>query len=136
MLNSPYGITCDAISNIYISDSSNHVIRKITYNTGIITTIAGNNSIGYTGDGTNATLSQLNYPTSISLDCGSSKNGNIYISDRSNHVIRKISIKTNIITTIAGTGFPGFNNADFANSTLLYSPGTVYLSNLYLCYYR
>jgi sugar lactone lactonase YvrE len=134
-LHYPFAVIIDSMKYIYITDSSNHVIRKITIDTDIITTIAGNNSIGYAGDGTNATLSQLNYPTGIDIDI----NGNIYISDRSNHVIRKILIKTNIITTIAGIamspGYKAYKTHNAAKQSKLSSPNGISIDisgNIYI----
>jgi sugar lactone lactonase YvrE len=100
-LNQPKGIALDSSDNLYIADSQNHVIRKID-NQGIITTIAGNNIPGYSGDGGTASAAQLNYPVDVTLD----QAGNLYIADAGNHVIRKIDSK-GIITTIVGDGTPG-----------------------------
>jgi len=84
-LNQPRGITLDNNGNLYIADSQNHVIRKID-NQGIITTIAGNNTAGYCCEGIPARLAQLNYPIDVAIDNAN----NLYITDKNNHVIRKI----------------------------------------------
>ena len=98
-LGMPVGLTIDASGNIYFADQGKHVIRKID-NAGIITTIAGTgNTSGYSGDGGPATAAKLYSPTDVCLDA----NGNLYITDRDNHCIRKVS-SSGIITTIAGTG--------------------------------
>ena len=65
-----------------------------------ITTVAGNGSIGYSGDGGPAPNAQFSNPISVALDAA----GNMYVADYNNHRIRKINAATNIITTIAGTG--------------------------------
>ena len=70
-----------------------------------ITTVAGNGSIGYSGDGGPATNAQFSNPISVALDAA----GNMYVADYNNHRIRKINAATNIITTIAGTGTAGFS---------------------------
>ena len=85
---------------------NNHRIRKVTVSTGIITTIAGSITSGsYSGDNGQATSAGLNHPTGVSLDTS----GNVYISDSDNHRIRKVTISTGIITTIAGTGSAIYN---------------------------
>jgi len=89
-LNDPsQGVAIDATGNIYISDDGNNKIRKITASSGIITTIAGTGTVGYTGDGGPATLATFDGPEAVALDAA----GNIYISDE-NHVIRKINTAT------------------------------------------
>lgn len=82
-LNNPSGVAVDAAGNIYIADSFNSRIRRVAPN-GIITTIAGNGRINYTGDGGLSTLASLNFPKGVTVD----SKGNIYIADTSNNVIR------------------------------------------------
>ncbi len=98
---SPYaaGLATDRSGNVFIADTDNHAIREVSASTGIITTVAGNGLIGYSGDGGPATSAQLFYPRDVAAD-GSS---NIYIVDSGNCVIRKISASTGIISTVAGT---------------------------------
>lgn len=99
----PYSVCRDGIGNIYISDWQNNRIRKVdTF--GVITTIAGTSAAGFSGDGGSATAAQLNGPTGINIDNA----GNLYVSDRNNHRIRKINT-SGIITTIAGNGTLGFS---------------------------
>ena len=102
LLYGPRGIAIDKVGNIYISDGNIQVIRKID-TTGIITTIAGNSSTGYSGDGGPATNAMFNSPLGIVCD----KYGNIYIADNTNNSIRKVDT-AGIITTIAGNGIAGF----------------------------
>ncbi len=103
-LNSLTGLTVDASGNIYISDFDNNRIRKVNSNNGIITTVAGNGTSGYSGDGGLATTASIYEATDISLDI----RGNIYIADRSNR-IRKVNITSGIITTVAGNGTFGYS---------------------------
>ncbi|HEX6889354.1 MAG TPA: hypothetical protein VF141_01630 [Chryseolinea sp.] len=99
-LRSPYGVAVDAAGNIYVADTGNNVVRKISAS-GIISTIAGSpDSYGYTGDGALAKDAQLYGPYDVAVD----KDNNIYVVDSQNAVIRKIAAGTGIITTVAGSG--------------------------------
>ena len=99
-LNTPQGIAVDTSGNLYIADSFNNAVRKVSSDTGLITTVAGNGSRGYSGDGGPATSAMLRWPGKVTLD-GS---GNLYIADSSNDRIRKVSFGTGVITTVVGTG--------------------------------
>jgi trimeric autotransporter adhesin len=100
-LNTPLDIAIDVSGNIYIVDSSNHIIRLVTKATGLITTVAGTPTLlGFTGDGAQATLGNLRSPEGVAVDA----EGNIYIADTGNHRIRLVTKSTGIITTVAGTG--------------------------------
>jgi sugar lactone lactonase YvrE len=115
----PQDVAIDASGNVYIADATNHRIRKITATTGIINTIAGTGIAGYSGDGAAATLAKFNAPIGIALD----KSGNIYVADNGNNCIRKITVATGIISTIAGTGTAGFSgDGSTATSAQLYAP--------------
>jgi len=95
-LNMPIGVGVDGKGNVYIADSENHRIRMVTPR-GIITTVAGNGTAGYSGDGGPATGAQLNRPWAIAVDSA----GDIYIADYNNSRIRLVNTQ-GIITTIAG----------------------------------
>ncbi|WP_263352842.1 FG-GAP-like repeat-containing protein [Acidicapsa acidisoli] len=99
-LSSPSNVALDSAGNLYIADSGNNVIRKVMATTGVITTVAGNGTSGYSGDNGAAASAELNYPTGIALD-GS---GNLYIADSYNNRIREVTAKTGTITTVAGNG--------------------------------
>jgi trimeric autotransporter adhesin len=86
MLNSPRGLVVDAAGNLFISDNSNSRIRKVNTN-GIITTIAGNGTFGYAGDGGPAGNASLDFPFGIALDAV----GNVYFADPGNNRIRKLA---------------------------------------------
>jgi RHS repeat-associated protein len=100
-LNNPYGITMDVAGNLYIADCYNHRVRKVDTN-GIITTVAGNGTSGFTGDGSSAIEAQLDHPRNVAVDSV----GNLYFSDSYNHRIRKVDV-SGIITTVAGSGPAG-----------------------------
>lgn len=103
-INFPYGIAIDNNGDIYFSESSSHVIRKITVSTGIISTYAGTiGTAGSSGDGGAATSARLNFPRDICFDGAY----NLYIADRVNNKIRKVTASTGNISTIAGTGTAG-----------------------------
>ena len=100
-LNNPYGVTVDNSGNLYITDKLNQRIRKVN-TSGIITTIAGNGTAGYAGDGGPATAAEFLNPSGLTFDNA----GNLYIADRSNNRVRKIAT-TGIITTVTGNGTAG-----------------------------
>ena len=98
--NDPIGIAIDAAGNIYVADLNNNRIRKINKTTGIISTVAGNGTAGFSGDGGLAVSASLNNPSGVCVDNA----GNIYIADDQNFRIRKVDAVTGIINTIAGNG--------------------------------
>ena len=88
--------------NVYIADLSNYRIREVDHSTGIITTVAGNGTQGFGGDGLRATdpSVKLHSPKALAFDAS----GNLYIADQYNYRIRKIDNTSHIITTVAGDG--------------------------------
>ena len=118
-------LTYAILGNIFIADSFNHRIRRVTVSTGIITTIAGTGTASYSGDNGPATSATLYYP-GVALD----SSGNVYIADTYNNRIRKVTASTGFITTFAGTGsttFTGDNGP--ATSAGLYYPQDVTLDS-------
>jgi type IX secretion system substrate protein/NHL repeat-containing protein len=97
----PHGVALDAYGNLYIADAANYRIRKVSTN-GIITTVAGTYTYGYSGDGGHATSAELNYPSVVVVDVSN----NLYIADQANNRIRKVNT-LGIISTFAGTGTAG-----------------------------
>ncbi len=102
-VNNPTAVSVDAAGNVYIADTENNRIRKVTTD-GIINTIGGNGLSGYSGDGGPATSARLNLPEKIAIDAA----GNVFIADTQNQRIRKID-SAGIISTIAGTGNSGYS---------------------------
>jgi trimeric autotransporter adhesin len=102
-LKRPLGVAIDISGNLFIADSDNHRIRKVTPG-GVISTIAGNGTPGFSGDGGSPTSAQLHHPTSLAIDSA----GSVYVADYVNQVIRKITAD-GLINTVAGTGTQGFS---------------------------
>jgi sugar lactone lactonase YvrE len=100
-LSYPYGITIDGSGNLFIADADNDELREVVAATGSITTVAGNGSYGYSGDGGRATSASFRLPEGVAVDAS----GNLYIADSWNNVIRKVTASTGIISTLAGNGF-------------------------------
>jgi len=119
--NNPEGVAVDSIGNVYVSDSSNNKIRKIAPN-GNVTTLAGSGKKDF-ADGTGAEAS-FKSPTGIALDTA----GNIYVGDKENHQIRKIT-PSGIVTTLAGSGKPGFQDGP-ATKACFNSPNGIAVNGL------
>ncbi|KAG2374042.1 hypothetical protein C9374_011121 [Naegleria lovaniensis] len=123
-LNFPCGVFVSSNDEVYIADTHNHRIRKITKN-GTITTIAGKGTKGYNGDNQLATNARLNYPNSVFV----SSNDEVYVADTHNHSIRKI-MKNGMITTIAGKRTKGYNGDNqLATNARLNFPCGVFVSS-------
>jgi uncharacterized protein (TIGR03437 family) len=126
----PAGIAIDPAGNVYVADRDAAVVRRIS-SSGAISTYAGTGVPGYSGDGGQAALAQLTGPLGVALDA----NGNLYVADAGNNVVRKISAN-GTIATVAGNGVPGFT-ADGVQATVtsLNSPEGVAVDasgNLYI----
>ncbi len=104
LFNYPYGLSIDSAGDLYVADEGNSAIRMIAAATGVITTVAGNGTPGFAGDGGLAASSQLSYPLGTAVD----SSGNLYIADSENSRIREVAAKTGIITTVAGSGQFGY----------------------------
>jgi len=96
----PYEVRVDKAGTVFWVERLSHSVRKLDPKTGIITTIAGNGTPGFSGDGGPATQAQLNEPHSIGFD----RAGDLYICDVKNHRLRKVDMKTGTISTFSGTG--------------------------------
>jgi uncharacterized protein (TIGR03437 family) len=124
----PAGVALDANGNLYIADSGNNRIRKVSH--GVVTEFAGTGTPGFAGDNGPATSAQLKEPFGVAVD----SLGNVYIADYSNNRVRKVS--NGIITTVAGNGTPGFSgDGGLATSAELSGPRAVAVDsagNLYI----
>ena len=134
-LSFPSAVAVDAAGNVYIADTGNSRVRKVSA-TGTITTVAGNGTIGSSGDNGLATAASLYYPASVALDAA----GNIYIADTFNHRVRVVAALTGVISTVAGTGSAGCaGDAGPASEARLFFPeglalnsaGTLYVADTY-----
>ena len=101
----PYGVVVGPDGALYFCDLDNQRIRRLDRDTGVTTTIAGNGERGYHGDGGPATEAALDMPHEIQFDDA----GHLYIVERDSHVVRRVDAVTGIISTVAGTGEPGFS---------------------------
>lgn len=103
-LNAPFGLVRGPDGAIWFCEYEGNVVRRIAPD-GIITTVAGTGLAGFTGEGGPAAKATLNHPHEIRFD----SHGNLFIADTSNHAIRRIDARTRVITTVAGTGKPGYS---------------------------
>ncbi|QWV93144.1 putative Ig domain-containing protein [Geomonas oryzisoli] len=109
-------IVADNAGNVYIADQDHHRVRKVAPS-GVITTVAGTGTPGNSGDDGPATQARLNYPMGVALD----GNGNLFIADTNNNLIRKVD-PSGIITTVAGTGMASFSGDGPALASALNTP--------------
>ena len=134
-LYAPPGVAVDAAGNLYIADTGNQIVRKVSG--GVITTVAGSGASiygGFSGDNGPATSAQLSNPAGVAVDAA----GNLYIADSSNDRIRKVA--NGVITTVVGTGTPGFagdngpaTSAELSapNGVAVDSAGNLYIADYY-----
>jgi streptogramin lyase len=102
-LNEPYEVRFDPAGDLYFVERLNHLIRRVDMKTGLISTLAGTGKAGFGGDGGPAAKALFSEPHSIQFD----KNGNLLVCDIRNHRLRKIAMKTGVISTLGGTGKAG-----------------------------
>jgi uncharacterized protein (TIGR03437 family) len=130
-LNHPRGLAIDTLGGVYIADSDNWRVRRVSP-AGVISTVAGNGSYGAAGDGSQAISASFSDVTDIALDGA----GNLYIADASNRRIRKVT-PGGIVTTVAGTGVQGSSgDGGLAINATLNRPISVAIDavgNLYIC---
>jgi len=121
-LNSPWSVAVAQDGSIYIADLMNNRVRKVSVS-GVISTVAGTGTRGFTGDGALATQAMLGEPAAVAIDPA----GNIYIADSDNNRVREISASTGLIETICGNASEGFlGDGGPANLASLYGPDALY----------
>ncbi len=122
-VNTPKGVAIDASGNVYVADFSNHRVRRVTP-AGVVSSIAGTGSAGFSGDGGSATSAALNTPTDVSVDGA----GNVYVLDNGNNRVRRITVSTGIITTVAGNGSMGVSgDGGLATAAALSGGGSLFV---------
>jgi len=128
-LGNPFGVAVDSGANIYIADTTNNRVRKVTG--GVISTSAGNGTAGFAGDGGPAVSGQLYFPAGVAVDGA----GNLYIADTRNNRVRKVTADS-VISTLSGNGTAGFSgDGGPANLAELYGPSDVVVdaaANVYI----
>ncbi|HEV7405803.1 MAG TPA: hypothetical protein VGO11_22860 [Chthoniobacteraceae bacterium] len=131
-VNEPFGLCRGPDGALYFCDTNNHRVRKIDAK-GVITTVAGDGSKGYAGDGDAAVVAKMNEPYEVRFD----SNGLLYIVERLNAVVRRVDFRTGLIATVAGTGQEGFGgDGGPATSAQFKQPHSIALDregNLYVC---
>jgi streptogramin lyase len=101
----PFGMAIGPDGALYFAEYGTHRVRRLDLKTGTLTNIAGTGQAGYSGDGGPATSAALHEPHELAFD----RAGNLYVTDMLNSAIRKIDAKTGVISTVAGSGKPGFS---------------------------
>jgi streptogramin lyase len=129
----PFGVSLGPDGALYFCEIDNHCVRRIDRRTGLISTVAGNGKPGYAGDGGPATRAACNEPYEVRFDAV----GNMYFVEMKNHLVRRVDARTHTISTVAGTGKPGFSgDGGPATSAQLKAPHSIALDergNLYIC---
>lgn len=135
-LRNPSGLCFDPAGNLYIADYDNNKVRKVDMQTGIITSVAGIGTAGYSGDGGPATNAKIEGPLHVA--CNSA--GDLFICDQFNHVIRKLTVSTGNISTITGNGNPGYSGDGLnAAVAVLNQPSGIFVdkhNNIFIAQYE
>jgi streptogramin lyase len=131
-LANPYGIVRGPDGSLYICEVDNHVIRRVARD-GMISTRVGTGERGYSGDGGPALRARLNEPYEVRFE----QRGNMIFVEMKNHLVRRVDARTQTISTVAGTGQPGFSgDGGPARKAQLNQPHSIQLDgedNLYIC---
>lgn len=130
----PFGVTPGPDGHLYICETTGHIVRRLNRKTGSLTTVAGTrNRSGFSGDGGPANKGKLNEPYEVRFD----PTGNMFFVEMKNHIVRRVDAKSGVITTVAGTGRPGFSgDGGPAIKARLQRPHSIALDKsggLYIC---
>ena len=129
----PFGVVIGPDGALYICETKNHIIRRVDLKTNIVTTVAGTGKAGYSGDGGGPLQATLHEPYEIRFD----SQGNIFFVEMLNHVVRKIDVQQNVISTYAGSGRKGYyGDGGPATRAMLSQPHSICFDkdeNLYIC---
>ncbi|MBI1367900.1 MAG: hypothetical protein GC162_04520 [Planctomycetes bacterium] len=122
----PFGVEFAPDGAMIVCEVSHHRLRRVDLKTGQVATIAGNGTKGYSGDGGPATQASMNEPYEVRFDDA----GNLFVVERLNHIVRRVDAKTHVITTLAGTGQPGFaGDGGPATKAQLHEPHSIAIDN-------
>jgi len=131
VLRNPFGVIRDAGGSLWWCEYDGHVIRSLDRN-GTVTLVAGSGTAGYSGDGGPATEARLDQPHEIRLD----REGHLYFTDMKNHAVRRVDRTSGRISTVAGTGKPGYTgDGELATEATLRQPHSLQFDaagNLYI----
>lgn len=131
----PFGVVVGPDGALYVCETENHAVRRVDLKTNVITTVAGSGKEGYSGDGGLATQATCREPYEVRFD----KQGNMFFVEMKNHIVRKVDAKSGLISTIAGTGKPGFSGdggpatqaqLNVPHSITLDAAGNVYIADI------
>jgi DNA-binding beta-propeller fold protein YncE len=132
-INNPYGVVIGPDGGLYWADFGSNRVLRLDLKTRRITVIAGNATKGHSGDGGPAKSAQLSAPHEVRFD----SKGNMYVAERDSHVVRHIDMKTQVITTLAGTGVAGYSgDGGPAAMAQLNQPHSIVLDkadNVFIC---
>lgn len=132
-ISQPFGVSTGPDQALYVCEVGSHVVRRVDLTTGQTRIIAGIGRKGYSGDGQSALKAELNEPYEVRFDSA----GNMLFVEMQNHLVRRIDAKTGVISTMAGTGQPGYSGDNGpATAAQLNQPHSIVLDakdNLYIC---
>lgn len=101
----PAALAVNGAGDVFFADARTHLVQRMDHASGVLTTVAGNGTQGFSGDGGAATSASMDAPSGLAVDAG----GNVYLADTHNQRVRRVDAVTGVITSVAGTGQPGFS---------------------------